>query len=98
MGAVAALATVGGSMPWSPTTRHAVMTGLLGGFTTFSAFSMQTVALAIEGQWTAAALNVLLSVAVCIGGCWAGYAGEHPFSPADNAGRAHGRVSSASRC
>ena len=62
-------------MPWPPAARHAAMTGLLGGFTTFSAFSMQTVTLATEGHWPAAALNVLLSVAVCLGGCWAGYAG-----------------------
>ena len=75
MGAVAALATVSASAPWSATTRHAVMTGLLGGFTTFSAFSMQTVSLAMQGEWPVAALNVAVSLAVCLFGCWAGYAG-----------------------
>jgi CrcB protein len=71
MGAAAALAVGAGG--WSPLTRHAVMTGVLGGFTTFSAFSMQTVGLAAQGEWTAAALNVTLSVVVCLAGCWAGY-------------------------
>jgi CrcB protein len=72
MGAVAAL-TLGGEGGWSPLTRHAVMTGVLGGFTTFSAFSMQTVALAARGEWLSAALNVALSVTVCLAGYWAGY-------------------------
>jgi CrcB protein len=73
MGAVAAVAygTVGG---WPPVARHAAMTGLLGGFTTFSAFSMQTVDLAARGAWAAAALNVGLSVSVCLAACWAAYA------------------------
>jgi CrcB protein len=75
MGVVAAVAGVGVSAPWSPVLRHAVMTGLLGGFTTFSAFSMQTVSLASRGEWTAAALNVAVSLVVCLVSCWAGYAG-----------------------
>jgi CrcB protein len=41
--------------------------GLCGGFTTFSAFSLQTVNLAREGDLPAAALNVLLSVGLCLG-------------------------------
>ena len=80
MGAVAALATVGATAPWSATTRHAVMTGLLGGFTTFSAFSMQTVSLAMQGEWPVAILNVAVSVAVCLVSCWAGYAGVIAFA------------------
>ncbi|MGE0361567.1 MAG: CrcB family protein [Vicinamibacterales bacterium] len=76
MGAVAAIAGgLSGSAPWSPIARHAAMTGVLGGFTTFSAFSMQTVALAGHGEWLAAGLNVGLSIAACLGACWAGYAG-----------------------
>jgi CrcB protein len=75
MGAVVALADVGASAPWSVTTRHAVMTGLLGGFTTFSAFSMQTLSLAMQGAWPAAMLNVVVSVVACLASCWVGYAG-----------------------
>jgi CrcB protein len=43
-----------------------LMTGLLGGFTTFSAFSMDTVALAERGQMTAAALYVAASVLIAL--------------------------------
>ena len=40
-----------------------VMTGLLGGFTTFSAFSLEAVTLIERGQMAAAALYISLSVA-----------------------------------
>jgi CrcB protein len=73
MGAMAALAVGTGTLPWPPLLRHAAMTGVLGGFTTFSAFSLQTVILASQGQWAAAGLNVVLSVAVCLVCCWVGY-------------------------
>ena len=43
-----------------------LMTGLLGGFTTFSAFSLETVVLFERGQVGAAALYVLLSVGLSI--------------------------------
>lgn len=44
-----------------------VMTGLLGGFTTFSAFSLETVTLIERGQIAAASLYVLLSVGLSVG-------------------------------
>ncbi len=43
-----------------------VMTGLLGGFTTFSAFSLETVNLIERGQITIAALYVLASVVLSV--------------------------------
>ena len=43
-----------------------VMTGLLGGFTTFSAFSLDVVTLFERGQVGSAALYVLLSVGLSI--------------------------------
>lgn len=49
------------------------MVGLLGGFTTFSAFSLQTLVLALEGSPWKAALNVLLSVVLCLAAVWLGY-------------------------
>ncbi len=49
-----------------------VMTGILGGFTTFSAFSLETVTLFERGQTGQAALYVLLSVALSVGGLVAG--------------------------
>ena len=49
-----------------------VMTGLLGGFTTFSAFSLEAVTLYERGDVAQAALYVTLSVVLSIGGLVAG--------------------------
>ena len=46
--------------------------GVMGGFTTFSAFSLQTVALFQAGKSAVALLYVGLSVAACVLGCWSG--------------------------
>jgi len=73
MGLVAAMAAAGAPEPWSPTARHIVMTGILGGYTTFSSFSIQTLALAHEGQWGLAVANALASVVVSVAACWAGF-------------------------
>ncbi|MGH1578441.1 fluoride efflux transporter CrcB [Planktotalea sp.] len=51
-----------------------VMTGLLGGFTTFSAFSLEAVTLIERGQLAHAALYVGLSVVLSILGLMAGLA------------------------
>ncbi len=47
--------------------------GLLGGFTTFSAFSMETLRLLQEGAWLPAALYVALSAAGGLLAAWAGF-------------------------
>lgn len=58
--------------------RAFLMTGVLGGFTTFSAFSLQTLDLARTGAWTQAALNVALSVVLCLVAVTLGFmAGKH---------------------
>ena len=44
-----------------------VMTGLLGGFTTFSAFSLETMTLIERGQITSAVLYMGLSVGLSVG-------------------------------
>ena len=49
-----------------------VMTGVLGGFTTFSAFSLETVTLMERGQLGAAGLYVGLSVVLSVGGLMLG--------------------------
>jgi len=49
-------------------------TGVLGGYTTFSAFSLDAALLYERGELGAAALYVLLSVAVSIAGLFAGLA------------------------
>ena len=43
-----------------------VMVGLCGGFTTFSAFSLQTVELARDGRLLYAGANIMLSVVLCL--------------------------------
>ncbi|PID35599.1 MAG: fluoride efflux transporter CrcB [Rhodobacterales bacterium] len=49
-----------------------LITGLLGGFTTFSAFSLDAVTLFERGQTGAAALYVGASVGLSIAALWAG--------------------------
>jgi fluoride exporter len=58
----------------SPLTRQFIMIGILGGYTTFSSFSLQTLTLAQDGQWWGAAANVTLSVVLCLVGVWLGAA------------------------
>jgi CrcB protein len=43
-----------------------VMVGLCGGFTTFSAFSFQTLELARDGRLVYAGANIMLSVVLCL--------------------------------
>lgn len=49
-----------------PAVRLLFQTGLLGAFTTFSAFSLETVLLWQNGQLFAATLNMLLNVFLCV--------------------------------
>jgi fluoride exporter len=56
-----------------PFTRQLLMIGLLGGYTTFSSFSLQTLELAHEGRWSTAAANVALSVILSLAAVWLGH-------------------------
>ncbi len=53
--------------------RQFVMVGLCGGYTTFSSFSLQTLALIREGELLYAGANVVLSVLLCMVAVWAGH-------------------------
>ena len=53
-------------------TRAFLFIGLLGGFTTFSAFGNETFQLLREGRWLAAGTSTALQVVLGIGGVWAG--------------------------
>jgi fluoride exporter len=55
------------------TARQFVMTGICGGYTTFSSFSLQTLNLANDGEWLRAGANTVLSVALCLLAVWAGF-------------------------
>ena len=56
----------------SPSLRVAILTGVLGGFTTFSAFAMETLLLAKDGRVGYAVAYVVLSVSLCLGAVWFG--------------------------
>ena len=55
-----------------PEARNAVLVGLLGGFTTFSSFSIETINLMEQADYLKAGLNVLLSVMICVPAAWLG--------------------------
>jgi CrcB protein len=50
------------------------MIGILGGYTTFSSFSLQTLNLWNDNQRWEAAGNILVSVVLCLVGVWLGAA------------------------
>ena len=56
-----------------PGARLFLFTGLLGGFTTFSAFGFETFFLLRRGEWLVAALYAASSAAVCVFAVWAGF-------------------------
>lgn len=74
IGGFAALTTDGGRPALSASARLFLMAGLCGGFTTFSAFSLQTLDLLRAGAPLRAGANILLSVALCLVAVAAGYA------------------------
>jgi fluoride exporter len=58
----------------SPATRQFLTVGILGGFTTFSAFSAQTMQLFQHGKAGVALAYALASVVLCVCGCCIGWA------------------------
>lgn len=58
---------------FTPQMRLLLFTGLLGGFTTFSAFGLETVYLLRRGELVVAGAYVLASMCVCIAAVWAGW-------------------------
>jgi len=57
---------------FSPALRGLLMVGLLGAFTTFSTFSLETVHLLERGELARALAYVAASVLLCVAGCWLG--------------------------
>jgi CrcB protein len=62
-------AAMGPTKTWE----QVLIVGVLGGYTTFSSFSLQTLTLAQEGRWGAVGLNVSGSVILCLAGVWLGH-------------------------
>ena len=73
IGFVATLTDPGGRLWMSVTARQFIMVGVLGGYTTFSSFSLQTLNLVRDGEWLYASANVALSVMLCLLAVWFGY-------------------------
>jgi CrcB protein len=64
----------GGRLGLTPVQRSFVFVGLLGGFTTFSSFGLDTFTLVAEGRHLAAVLNAVGQVVLGLGAVWGGYA------------------------
>lgn len=52
--------------------RAAILIGVLGGFTTFSSFSIETFNLLEEGLWLRAGINAGASLVLCLAATWIG--------------------------
>jgi CrcB protein len=61
-----------GMVMTSPLTRQVVAIGVLGGFTTYSSFSLQTINLLTEGEVLYALANIILTLLLCLVGTWSG--------------------------
>ena len=74
IGFYAALTGPEGRLFVSPRQRQFVMVGICGGYTTFSAFSLETLQLVQSGNLQAASLNLSVSVVSWLAAVWLGYA------------------------
>jgi CrcB protein len=80
IGILTALVTADGRPLISEDARALLMIGLCGGYTTFSAFSLQTLNLARSGEWFWASANIVLSVLFCLVAVCLGYLGASALS------------------
>ena len=83
IGFAAATMNADGRFPTGDTPRQFIMVGVCGGYTTFSAFSLQTLGLIQGGQWLPAMGNAALSVGLCMIAVWAGYAAGLALAPSN---------------
>jgi CrcB protein len=80
IGLLAALVTADGRPALGGDARAFVMIGILGGFTTFSSFSLETLDLARSGALGAAAVNAGLSLSFCLAAVWLGFGAAALFN------------------
>jgi CrcB protein len=81
MGVIAGFgSTEPGKLILNEPSRTFLMIGVLGGYTTFSSFSLQTFLLIEQGNLTGAFLNIFLSVLLCVAGIWLGFSAVRAFS------------------
>ena len=81
IGFFASLTAPAGRWPVGLAGRQFFMTGVLGGFTTFSSFSLQTLELAQEGEWLRAGGNVAGSLGLCLLAVWLGHVAAVACNP-----------------
>lgn len=72
IGVVGALTLTPERLGWHPDARIFLMVGVCGGFTTFSAFSLQNVELIQSGDIGAAFFYMAASLVLCLAGTWIG--------------------------
>lgn len=80
IGFFATISGPGGRHFTSSEARLFFMTGVCGGFTTFSAFGLQTVNLLRSGDWPRAGAYVVASVVVCVLSVWVGHLAASQFN------------------
>ena len=62
------------TLAFSDTLRLVLTIGVMGGYTTYSSFSYETLRLVEEGSWISALLNVVLTTGLCLAVCALGLA------------------------
>lgn len=72
IGIIAGLKTSEAQLLFNLPSREFLIIGFLGGFTTFSAFSFQTLRLLQQSEWLHAGGNILGSVFLCLLAVWIG--------------------------
>ena len=82
IGMFATLTATEGRWLVGPTGRSFFMTGICGGYTTFSSFSLQTLTLAQNGQWLYAGGNAALNTILCLAAVWLGHMVATLINPA----------------
>ncbi len=73
IGFFATLTSPGGRFPVGFNGRVFFMTGICGGYTTYSSFSLQTLDLARDGQWLLAGANATGTFVFCFMAVWLGH-------------------------
>ena len=71
IGALSGMAEQSGA--FSPNARLLLFTGILGGFTTFSAFAYETYFLGREHAWSLAIVNIVAQVVLGLAAVWLGH-------------------------
>ena len=81
IGFFATLTATEGRWLVGPRGRNFFMTGICGGYTTFSSFSLQTLTLAQEEEWLYAGGNAVLNVVLCLVAVWLGHIAALKLNP-----------------